>query len=156
MLGPLRSLSLWPHRHRPADPFLPSALLARQQPVDAEAAASGHERENEAAHNREVLIEVVVLRTACGCFGVVRYWREAPQHDAGTERYLTRSLVRREYNDRNGTCAILNELCSLPLDFESMFRAGIKILLQQSTRTSGFRGGWGLASTGRPRAAIIP
>jgi hypothetical protein len=27
--------------------FLPSALLARQQPVDAEAAASGHERENE-------------------------------------------------------------------------------------------------------------
>src|SRR2546425_1460674 len=69
MLGPLRSLSLWLHRHRAADPFLPSALLARQQPVDAEAAASGHERENEAAHYGEVLVEVVVLRTARGCFG---------------------------------------------------------------------------------------
>jgi len=29
-------------------------------------------------------------------FPVGRYWREAPQHDAGTERYLTRFLVRRE------------------------------------------------------------
>jgi hypothetical protein len=28
---------------------------------------------------------------------VVRYWRKAPQHDAGTERYLTRFLVRQEY-----------------------------------------------------------
>src|SRR5262249_13550036 len=53
--------------HRRAD--VSSALLARQQPVDAEAAASGHERENEAAHYGEVLVEVVVLRTARGCFG---------------------------------------------------------------------------------------
>jgi hypothetical protein len=30
-------------------------------------------------------------------FPVVRYWRKAPQHDAGTERYLTRFLVRQEY-----------------------------------------------------------
>ena len=30
------------------------------------------------------------------CFPVIRYWREAPQHDAGTERYLTRFLMRRE------------------------------------------------------------
>jgi hypothetical protein len=40
------------------------------------------------------------------CFPVVRYWRKAPQHDAGTERYLTRFLVRQEYtaNDEPASC----------------------------------------------------
>src|SRR5262249_29233334 len=58
-----------PPRRPAADQFLSLALLARQQPVDAEAAASGHECENEAPHHGEVLVEVVVLRAASGGVG---------------------------------------------------------------------------------------
>jgi hypothetical protein len=41
-------------------------------------------------------------------------------------------LWNRNLKQSNQDAAILNQLCLLPLDFESMFRAGvIKILLQQ-------------------------
>src|SRR5262249_10279973 len=80
--------------------FCRPALLARQQPVYAEAAASGHERENEAAHYGEVLVEVVVLRTARGCFGELPVPVRAQGGDDHEQKQQRRDIAGRQPEDQ--------------------------------------------------------